>query len=99
MCGIVGVLDAEQGAVDRTLLQHMCNMVRHRGPDDEGYHLNGNVGLGQRRLSIIDLSTGQQPMSNEDGSVWVTFNGEIYNFQELRGQLEKQGHCFATYSD
>src|SRR5208283_2536543 len=66
---------------------------------EEGYWLNGRVGLGQRRLSIIDLASGKQPMGNEDGTVWVTFNGEIYNFQELRPELEKRGHRLATQSD
>ena len=73
--------------------------MRHRGPDDEGYYYRGPVGLGQRRLSIIDLSTGRQPLGNEDATVWVTFNGEIYNFHKLRDELEARGHWFATHSD
>jgi asparagine synthase (glutamine-hydrolysing) len=77
----------------------MCKTMRHRGPDDEGYYLNGRLGLGQRRLSIIDLVSGQQPLSNENGTIWVTFNGEIYNFQELRDQLQQLGHRFVTHSD
>jgi len=99
MCGIAGIVDLKQRRVDRSLLERMCNAMRHRGPDEEGYYLNCHAALGQRRLSIIDLSNGRQPMSNEDGTVWVSFNGEIYNFQELRGDLEQRGHRFATRSD
>jgi asparagine synthase (glutamine-hydrolysing) len=82
-----------------TLMKSMADAMVHRGPDDEGYHLAGPVGLGFRRLSIIDLTTGHQPISNEDGSVWVVFNGEIYNFQELRVQLLAKGHSFRTKTD
>jgi asparagine synthase (glutamine-hydrolysing) len=77
----------------------MTRSLVHRGPDDEGYYFNGFVALGQRRLAIIDLVTGRQPMSNEDGCIWVTFNGEIYNFQELRARLTSLGHSFKTQSD
>ena len=77
----------------------MCDQIRHRGPDDAGYHLDGACGIGMRRLSIIDLHTGHQPMSNEDGTVWVVFNGEIYNYQELRQDLIGRGHRFRTNSD
>jgi asparagine synthase (glutamine-hydrolysing) len=77
----------------------MCDQIRHRGPDDEGFHLDGGCALGMRRLSIIDLNTGHQPISNEDGSVWVVFNGEIYNFQELRNELTGKGHAFRTNTD
>ena len=77
----------------------MCDAIRHRGPDDEGFHIDGNCGLGMRRLSIIDLSTGHQPISNEDGTVWVVFNGEVYNYQDLRRDLISQGHQFKTNSD
>ncbi len=70
-------------AADLAGIRAMCDPIRHRGPDDEGYHLDGGCGIGMRRLSIIDLSTGHQPISNEDGSVWIVFNGEIYNYQEL----------------
>lgn len=77
----------------------MCAEIRHRGPDDEGVYVDGGCGIGMRRLSIIDLSTGHQPISNEDGSVWVVFNGEIYNYQELRQRLIGQGHRFRTNSD
>ena len=77
----------------------MCDAIRHRGPDDEGFHVEGPCGIGMRRLSIIDLATGHQPMSNEDGSIWLVFNGEIYSYQELRHNLIAQGHRFQTNSD
>ena len=77
----------------------MCDQIRHRGPDDEGYHLDGACGIGMRRLSIIDLHSGHQPISNEDESVWVVFNGEIYNYQGLRQDLIRRGHRFKTNSD
>ena len=100
MCGIAGKyhLD-ERGAVDRTLLTAMTRTLAHRGPDGEGYYLSGPIGLGHRRLSIIDLEGGRQPISNEDGTVWVTLNGEIYNFRRLRTELEGRGHRFSTNSD
>ena len=99
MCGIAGIVDLENRPADREPLERMCDAMDHRGPDDAGYYLNHRAALGQRRLSIIDLATGRQPMSNEDGTVWVSFNGEIYNFQQLRAELEQQGHRFATSSD
>ena len=77
----------------------MCDPIRHRGPDDAGYYTDGGCGIGMRRLSIIDLNTGHQPISNEDGSVWIVFNGEIYNYQELRADLAVRGHRFTTQSD
>ena len=77
----------------------MLRTIVHRGPDGEGIHVSGPVGLGHRRLSIIDLNTGGQPLSNEDDSVWITFNGEIYNYQELRRDLLQSGHVFKTKSD
>ena len=101
MCGIVGRLNFDPGrGVDRELLGRMTSALAHRGPDDQGLHVRGSVGLGHRRLSIIDLSpAGHQPMSNEDGSVWIVFNGEIYNFQELRRSLEQAGWRFRSRSD
>jgi asparagine synthase (glutamine-hydrolysing) len=99
MCGIAGILDLKGRAVERRLLERICARLAHRGPDDQGFYLDRDVALGQRRLSIIDLSSGRQPMGNEDGTVWVTFNGEIYNFLELRADLEGQGHRFATRTD
>ena len=77
----------------------MCDLIRHRGPDDEGFHIDGGCALGMRRLSVIDLDTGHQPISNEDGSIWVVFNGEIYEFAALRASLETAGHRFRTKSD
>ena len=98
MCGIAGqFLIAKRPELSQ--IRAMCDQIRHRGPDDDGYHLDGGCGIGMRRLSIIDLSTGHQPISNEDGSVWVVFNGEIYNYQELRQELIRRGHQFKTNSD
>ena len=127
MCGIAGVFYRSGDKLDSDVLVRMTRTLVHRGPDEEGYFVNGptstewrqggagagdaptlrghvvrgagNVGLGHRRLSIIDLSSGQQPLSNEDGTVWVTFNGEIYNFQSLVAELEAKGHRFRTRSD
>jgi len=99
MCGIAGRIGLKQQPVDGQILARMCDAMRHRGPDDCGYYVREQVGLGHRRLSIIDLSTGHQPLANEDQSVWIVFNGEIYNFQGLRAELEGRGHRFATNSD
>src|ERR1700721_2096217 len=100
MCGICGKLNFEPGnSVNPALLLGMLDTIRHRGPDDEGTYIAGEVGLGHRRLSIIDLSAGHQPLSNEDGTVWIVFNGEIYNFQELRTFLLSKGHTFKTHTD
>ena len=98
MCGIAGQVLRERNA-ELAEIRSMCDQIRYRGPDDEGYHLDGGCGLGMRRLSIIDLNTGHQPMSNEDGTIWVVFNGEIYNFGELRADLIRSGHRFKTNSD
>jgi asparagine synthase (glutamine-hydrolysing) len=94
MCGFVGF-----NFEDIALAREMCDVIAHRGPDGEGYYANTNVTLGHRRLSIIDLQRGDQPIFNEDGSVVVVYNGEIYNFQGLRLDLEKRGHRFSTESD
>jgi asparagine synthase (glutamine-hydrolysing) len=100
MCGICGKLNFEKGAsVKPSLIRAMMDTIRHRGPDDEGLHVASEVGLGFRRLSIIDLSRGHQPLSNEDGTVWIVFNGEIYNYRELRKFLLSKGHVFRTQSD
>lgn len=100
MCGICGKLNFDrENAVSSGLLKRMADTIVHRGPDDEGYYLSGPVGLGFRRLSIIDLKTGHQPLSNEDGTVWIVFNGEIYNFEELREDLLARGHVFRTRTD
>ena len=77
----------------------MNEAQRHRGPDAEGVHVSGSMGLGDRRLSIIDLEGGKQPLSSEDRTIWVTFNGEIYNFRELRAELASKGHQFRTHAD
>ena len=90
----------ERGAVmSPALLKDMADTIQHRGPDDEGYYVSGPVGLGFRRLSIIDLQSGHQPLANEDDTVWIVFNGEIYNYQELRAFLLSKGHVFRTHSD
>ncbi len=100
MCGITGKLWFDPAhSVSRDLLVRMTDRVVHRGPDAGGYYFNGSIGLGHRRLSIIDLATGDQPLGNEDGSVQVVFNGEIYNFAEVRRELESRGHRFRTRSD
>jgi len=98
MCGIAGYY-ARDGRADLALVRAMGDEIRHRGPDDEGFHVDGSCGIGMRRLSIIDLSTGHQPISNEDETVWVVFNGEIYNYRELRQDLIQRGHQFRTNSD
>ncbi|MBF0558172.1 MAG: asparagine synthase (glutamine-hydrolyzing) [Nitrospirae bacterium] len=100
MCGIAGVLDiAGQGRVDAELLERMAGTLIHRGPDDSGFFIRNNIGLGFRRLSIIDLGTGNQPIYNEDHSITVVCNGEIFNFRELRRDLEARGHKFYTNCD
>src|SRR5260370_507117 len=100
MCGIAGIVGIEPSYVAKAVDVHrMCQTIVHRGPDDEGIYAQGRAGLGMRRLSIIDLSTGHQPIHNEDHDLWVVFNGEIYNFPELRPELEARGHRFYTNSD
>jgi asparagine synthase (glutamine-hydrolysing) len=109
MCGIAGFVDADSSApapafpprleTEFSLVHRMCDVIRHRGPDDEGIHVEPGIGLGMRRLSIIDLQGGRQPIHNETNTVWVVFNGEIYNYLELRAELEALGHRFLTSSD
>jgi len=100
MCGIAGVVRfAKDAQVDTAVLRRMCAAMIHRGPDDEGIYSGGKVGLAVRRLSIIDLATGHQPISNEDGTLWIVFNGEIYNHLTLREQLIARGHHYRTNSD
>ena len=100
MCGICGIFDpGGEQVVRRSTLQAMADTLRHRGPDDEGYYHCDGVGLAFRRLSIIDLAGGHQPLANEDESVWIVFNGEIYNFQELNQRFLSTGHQFRTRSD
>ena len=95
MCGICGMIGFE----DKELLKRMCDVISYRGPNDSGAYIDKNVGLGNRRLSIIDLAGGHQPVHNEDETIWVTYNGEIYNYKELKESLEKLGHNFYTNSD
>ncbi|HEU4869557.1 MAG TPA: asparagine synthase (glutamine-hydrolyzing) [Pyrinomonadaceae bacterium] len=99
MCGIVGIVRNDGKAIDEQLLSRMCEAIRHRGPDEDGFYVNGSVGLAMRRLAIIDLKGGQQPIHNQDRSSWIVFNGEIYNYLELREKLERLGHTFYTNSD
>jgi len=99
MCGICGIFNyKKKEPVDKGVLKEMCNTLRHRGPDNEGYYTKNEIGLGHRRLAIIDLVTGNQPFSNEDGSIWAAVNGEIYNFISLREELKKK-HTFKSKSD
>nr|MBN2277843.1 asparagine synthase (glutamine-hydrolyzing) [candidate division Zixibacteria bacterium] len=98
MCGIAGIIDLKN-PVSRELVKRMTDALVHRGPDAEGFYINGGVGLGHRRLSIIDLATGSQPISNEDGTIRVVFNGEIYNYRDLIKQLKSSGHTFTTRAD
>ena len=99
MCGIAGIVRADGAPVDRDLLARMNETIRHRGPDDDGFYFSDGVGLAMRRLSIIDLKTGRQPIHNQDQTAWIVFNGEIYNYRELREELERRGHTFYTDSD
>ena len=99
MCGIAGTLPLDGRRPDGHSLRKMIDRIRHRGPDDSGFHLDPFAGLGHARLSIIDSAHGHQPMCNEDGSVWTTYNGEIYNHEELRADLEGLGHSFSTHCD
>jgi len=112
VCGIVGIADSSGKQIDEPVLRKMCAAIVHRGPDGDGYYVNtgadslsagdippSSIGLGMRRLAVVDLVTGQQPIHNEDKTVWVVLNGEIYNYPELRAELESQGHTFYTKSD
>src|SRR6266436_1041557 len=100
MCGIAGQFNFQRREpVERETIVRMARSIAHRGPDDEGFFISGSLGLGFRRLSIIDLAGGHQPMSDAEETVWVILNGEIYNFKELRAELEKRGHSFRTRSD
>ena len=99
MCGIAGFVNRDGQAADRAVLERMTATVAHRGPDGDGHHVAGPVALGHRRLAIIDVAGGAQPMANEDGSVWVTYNGELYNEPGLRAELEARGHRYRTHSD
>src|SRR5512136_2763693 len=100
MCGIVGAVDLHGlASVSREILEQMLAMIRHRGPDEFGIYTDAVAGLGNARLSIIDLSGGQQPIGNEDGTLWIVFNGEIFNYIELRPDLEARGHRVTTNCD
>jgi asparagine synthase (glutamine-hydrolysing) len=99
MCGICGIYSPHTSGVDYGTLQKMTDAIVHRGPDDSGYFIDKSVGIGMRRLSIIDLESGHQPIHNEDESLWIVFNGEIYNYKMLRPHLEQNGHQFLTESD
>ena len=99
MCGICGIFNKTDQPVNRKLLKNMTAIIQHRGPDGEGYFVNGEIGLGHRRLSILDVEGGAQPICNEDGRLQIVFNGEIYNFIELRAELKAFGHHFKTNSD
>jgi asparagine synthase (glutamine-hydrolysing) len=100
MCGLSGIYNYKSlEPISERVLKAMNDTLVHRGPDDEGFYVCKEIGLGHRRLSIIDLAAGHQPMTNEDGTVWVAFNGEIYNFGDLHRYLEAKGHQFKTRSD
>ncbi|MBN2535781.1 MAG: asparagine synthase (glutamine-hydrolyzing) [Spirochaetales bacterium] len=100
MCGICGIYNLEKNRlVAKNILDSMNRVLSHRGPDDSGMYIDGCIGFGQRRLSIIDITQGRQPMCNEDNSIWVTYNGEIYNFKEIKNELEKKGHRFRSDCD
>src|SRR5262249_32385258 len=100
MCGIAGILEFGRDTRANTdALHEMCRVMTHRGPDDDGFYTEGPVGIGMRRLSIVDLATGHQPISNEEGSITIVFNGEIYNHLALREQLISRGHAYHTKSD
>jgi asparagine synthase (glutamine-hydrolysing) len=100
MCGIAGEINFDRSLIaNRLTIENMLKVMRHRGPDGQGVHIDGHVGLGHVRLSIIDLSTGAQPLANEDETIWITFNGEIYNYLELRSLLIAEGHQFKTRTD
>ena len=100
MCGIAGIMDsAGRRPIDRSALQRMTDSIAHRGPDGHGFHLAPGIGLGQRRLAIIDVAGGQQPIYNEDGTIALVYNGEMYNYQGLMAELEAKGHRFRTRSD
>src|SRR5215813_14945460 len=100
MCGICGAFYNDRSRrVERDILAEMNRQIVHRGPDDDGFFVEGNVGLAMRRLSIIDIKTGHQPISNEDDNLWIVYNGEIYNHEELRADMLARGHRYRSKSD
>ena len=100
LCGICGIFSFDNSIpVEQNTLEKMCRALKHRGPDDQGTLIDGNVGIGNRRLDVIDLKLGHQPMTNEDSTIWIVYNGETYNFMELRESLIQKGHVFSSQSD
>src|SRR5438309_1764516 len=99
MCGISGIVSCDGPLVDQDLLTRMLAAIRHRGPDGSGVYTDGTAALGHVRLSIIDIGGGRQPMHNEDATLWITFNGEIFNYVELAADLTRRGHRFASQCD
>src|SRR5712692_7517727 len=101
MCGINGIAISPQSRrrIDRGVLERMRDVITHRGPDDDGLFIDGAIGLGHRRLSIVDVAAGHQPMTNEDGTLHITYNGEIYNHTDYRYELEARGHVYRTHCD
>ncbi|HMU94268.1 MAG TPA: asparagine synthetase B, partial [Anaerolineales bacterium] len=99
MCGICGLSHSTNQKPERSLLEKMNSAIAHRGPDSDGFHTDAGVGLAMRRLAIIDVSGGDQPIANEDESIWIVFNGECYNYPEMHAELERRGHRLATKSD
>src|SRR5258707_6424101 len=100
MCGIAGVMKfGGEARADAGALRRMCDVIAHRGPDDDGFYTDGPVGIGMRRLSIVDVAGGHQPISNEDGSITIRFNGEIYNHLSFRAQLISRRHSYRTHTD
>src|SRR5262245_20952476 len=99
MCGFAALFDPDRGEADPAWLEAAAQSLAHRGPDNSVFHAGPGVGLALRRLSIVDIETGAQPISNEDGSVWIVYNGEVYNHVELHRELEQRGHRYRTRSD
>jgi asparagine synthase (glutamine-hydrolysing) len=99
MCGICGISPSTNQIPERALLEKMTAAIKHRGPDSDGFYTNNGIGLAMRRLAIIDVSGGDQPISNEDESVWIICNGECYNYPDMQAELDKRGHHFKTKSD
>src|SRR5258707_6242583 len=99
MCGICGLSYSTNQKPERVLLEKMNAAIAHRGPDSDGFHVDSGVGLAMRRLAIIDVSSGDQPITNEDESIWIIFNGECYNYPEMRAELERRGHHLVTKTD
>ena len=100
MCGLAGILNLNHPSpIDDTVLGRMVSVIGHRGPDESGLYLDNQVGLGHCRLSIIGLSKGGQPIGNEDGTLWIVYNGEVFNYLELKEELKARGHRFSTSTD